>query len=312
MLDGFTLNPGDLDWAPLERLGELTVYDRTEAELVVDRAKDAYIVFVNKTILTAAQLAELPKLKYVGVFATGYNVVDVKAAAKLGIAVTNVPAYSTMSVAQQIFALILAITNRSEHYAQENRKGRWCESPDFAYTDGALIELAGKTFGVVGFGNIGKAATDIARAFGMKLRAFSSKPQSELGDVVKSSLDELFSQSDVVAMCCPLTESNRQMVDARLLSLMRPSAIFINTARGGLVDENALAEALREHRIYAAGLDVLSAEPPTDSNPLLHLDNCYVTPHIAWATLEARRRCLAIAATNLASYLSGTPTNIVS
>ena len=312
VLDGFTLNPGDLNWDELASMGDFTVYDRTPRELVVERASDAEVIFTNKTIITDADMAQLPKLRYIGIFATGYNVVDVNAAGRRSIVVTNIPAYSTDSVAQHIFALLLTITNHVEHYASENRKGRWTESPDFAYTDFPLIELAGKNFGIVGYGHIGKAVARIAQAFCMNVLAFSSKPQGELGNVSKVDIDKLFEESDVVAMCCPLTDKNKGMVNAHLLSLMKPSAIFINTARGGLVDEDALAEALRNGKIYAAGLDVLSSEPPKADNPLLSIPNCYVTPHIAWASHEARTRCMAVAIANLRAFLSGHPQNVVS
>lgn len=312
VLDGFTLNPGDLSWNELEKLGNLTVYERTPSDLVVERAINSEIIFTNKTVITEEHIRLLPRLRYIGVFATGYNIVDVKAASEAGVTVCNVPAYSTDSVAQQIFSLILTITNHSEYYSEQNRLGRWTMSPDFAYTDFPLIELAGKTLGIVGYGNIGKATARIASAFGMHVRVVSSKPQEKLPEVVKTDVEDLFRLCDVVCMCCPLTDDNKGMINDSLLSLMKPSAIFINTARGGLVDEEALARALNEKRIYAAGVDVLSCEPPKENNPLLKARNCYITPHIAWATYEARVRCMKISVDNLKGFLDGKPLNVVS
>ena len=312
ILDGYTLNPGDLSWEGFETLGNVTLYDRTPAGLVVERALDAEVVLTNKTVIDEEAIRLLPKLRYIGIFATGYNVVDVKAASEAGITVCNVPAYSTDSVAQQIFALLLTICNHAEYHAEQNRLGRWCQSADFAYSDFPLMELAGRSLGIVGYGHIGKATARIAAAFGMKVAVCSSKPQEQLPEVVKTDLDHLFSDCDVVCLCCPLTESNRVMVNARLLGLMKPTAIFINTARGGLVDEAALAEALNEGRLYAAGLDVLCSEPPRCDNPLLKARNCYVTPHVAWATQEARRRCMEISVANLRQWMEGEPQNVVS
>lgn len=312
LLDGFTLNAGDLSWAPLAELGNLKVYDRTAPEEVAARCAGAQIVLTNKTVLTADHIARMTECRYIGIVATGVNVVDVAAAVRAGMTVTNVPAYSTESVAQHIFSLILTITNHSEYHAAEDRNGRWGMSPDFAYSDFPLIELAGKRFGVVGFGHIGRAAARIARGFGMKTAAASSKTQEELGDVEKMDLTRLFEQCDVVCLCCPLTDENRGMVNRNLINRMKPTAIFINTSRGGLVNERDLAEALNDRRIYAAGLDVLNREPPVDGSPLLSARNCYVTPHVAWATREARKRCLDIAAANVRLFLAGTPQNVVS
>ncbi len=312
LLDGFTLNSGDLSWEPLAKLGNLKVYDRTAPEEVVARCADAEIVLTNKTVLTAEHIARMSRCRYIGIIATGVNVVDVAAAANAGIVVTNVPSYSTESVAQHSFSLILTITNHSEYHAAEDRNGRWGMSPDFAYSDFPLIELAGKRFGVVGFGHIGCAATRIARGFGMKTAAASSKSQEGLGEVEKMDLEQLFEECDVVCLCCPLTDDNRGMINRTLLDHMKPTAIFINTSRGGLVNEHDLAEALNERRLYAAGLDVLCHEPPVDGSPLLSARNCYVTPHVAWATFEARKRCLDIATANVRLYLAGQPQNVVS
>lgn len=306
ILDGYGMNPGDMSWAPLEELGDLTVYDRTAPEQVLERAAGSEALLTNKTVLTAETLRALPQLRYVGVLATGYNVVDIDAARELGIVVTNIPAYSTDSVVQMVFAHLLAITNRVEHYTDENRRGRWSTNPDFCYWDSPLHELSGKTFGIVGLGNIGMAVSRVARAFGMKVKAYTSKRIEELPDgVSKAGLDELFETSDVVSLHCPLTESTRHLVNADRLAQMKPSAILINTGRGPLVDEKALAEALNSGRIHAAGLDVLSSEPPAADNPLLTARNCFITPHLGWATKEARERLLSIAADNLRGFIAG-------
>lgn len=312
ILDGYGMNPGDMSWAPLEELGDLTVYDRTAPEQVLERAAGSEALLTNKTVLTAETLRALPQLRYVGVLATGYNVVDIDAARELGIVVTNIPAYSTDSVVQMVFAHLLAITNRVAHYTDENRRGRWSTNPDFCYWDTPLHELSGKTFGIVGLGNIGMAVSRVARAFGMKVKAYTSKRIEDLPDgVSKADLDELFETSDVVSLHCPLTESTRHLVNADRLAQMKPSAILINTGRGPLVDEKALAEALDSERIYAAGLDVLSSEPPAADNPLLTARNCFITPHLGWATKEARERLLSIAADNLRGFITGDVRNNV-
>lgn len=312
ILDGYGMNPGDMSWAPLEELGDLTVYDRTAPEQVLERAAGSEALLTNKTVLTVETLRALPQLRYVGVLATGYNVVDIDAARELGIVVTNIPAYSTDSVVQMVFAHLLAITNRVEHYTDENRRGRWSTNPDFCYWDTPLHELSGKTFGIVGLGNIGMAVSRVARAFGMKVKAYTSKRIEELPDgVSKAGLDELFETSDVVSLHCPLTESTRHLVNADRLAQMKPSAILINTGRGPLVDEKALAEALNSGRIHAAGLDVLSSEPPAADNPLLTARNCFITPHLGWATKEARERLLRIAADNLRGFITGDVRNNV-
>lgn len=314
VLDGYTLNPGDLSWDELKKLGKVTVYDRTRAEDVVDRAEGAEIILTNKTVIDREKIESLPNLKYIGVLATGYNVVDLEVAKERGIAVTNIPAYSTASVAQMVFALLLAITNGVEHYTLENRSGRWSRSADFCYWDSTLIELAGKRFGIIGFGNIGQNVAQIALAFGMKVLALTSKAAGELPAGVEkgSSLDVLLSESDVVSLHCPLTESTRHIINAETLSKMKPSAILINTGRGPLIDEAALAEALNRGELRGAGVDVLSTEPPMADNPLLSARNCLVTPHIAWATVEARRRLMETAVSNVASFLAGKPENVVS
>lgn len=300
------MNPGDMSWEPLEQLGELTVYDRTAPSEILGRAAGSEALLTNKTVLTGEILRALPGLRYVGVLATGYNVVDIDTARQLGIVVTNIPAYSTDSVVQMVFAHLLAITNRVEHYTAENRRGRWSGNPDFCYWDSPLHELSGKTFGIVGLGNIGMAVSRVALAFGMKVKAYTSKSPDKLPEgVAKADLDELFSTSDVVSLHCPLTESTRHLVNAARLAQMKPSAILINTGRGPLVDEEALAEALGSGRIHAAGLDVLTSEPPSADNPLLKAPNCFITPHLGWATKEARERLLDIATDNLRGFIAG-------
>lgn len=314
VLDGYALNPGDLSWEGMEKLGELTVYDRTSPEETLKRVEDAEIVLTNKTVLSREIIEKLPDLKYIGVLATGYNVVDREAARERGITVTNIPAYSTDSVAQQVFALLLAITNRVEHYAEENRRGRWCRSEDFCYLDFPIMELAGKCFGIVGFGNIGRSVARIALAFGMRVQALTSKAPEALPKGVEkaASLDSLLAGSDVVSLHCPLTEDTAHMINAATLAKMKPTAIFINTGRGPLVDEAALAEALNSGKLRAAGLDVLSCEPPKKDNPLLRPRNCFITPHLAWASVESRRRLMDIAVENISAFLKGEPVNVVS
>ena len=306
VLDGYGLNPGDLNWDGFEALGELTVYDRTLPSELMQRAAGAEVLITNKTLITAENMADLPELKYIGVLATGYNVVDIDAAKARGIVVTNIPAYSTASVAQMVFAHILNITQRVGYYADENKQGRWTKNADFCYWDTQLVELQGKKMGIVGFGNIGQATARIAQAFGMEVCVYSSKPQFVLpSGIKKMDLDELFAECDVVSLHCPLTPDTKEMVNAERLSKMKSNAILINTGRGPLINEQDLANALNEGRIAAAGLDVLSVEPSVEGNPLLTARNCFITPHIAWATLEARTRLMEIAVQNLKSYLNG-------
>lgn len=312
VLDGYGMNPGDMSWKPLEELGDVTVYDRTPADKVLERSANVEALLTNKTVLSGEMLRKLPQLKYVGVLATGYNVVDIEAARELGIVVTNIPAYSTDSVAQMVFAHLLAIVVRVEHYAAENRAGRWSRSDDFCYWDTPLNELAGKTFGIIGLGNIGRSVARIAGAFGMKVKAFTSKRPDELPEgIAKADLDELFTTSDVISLHCPLTEGTYHLVNAERLAQMKKSAILLNTGRGPLVDEVALASALNNGEIYAAGVDVLSAEPPSADNPLLTARNCFITPHLGWATKEARERLLQIAVDNLKGFIQGDVRNNV-
>lgn len=312
-LDAYTIFPAtDPRWQDFATLGSSKIYDRTAPSEIVERCTDADVVLTNKVPLTADVIAALPKLRYIGILATGYNIVDIEAAAKAGIVVTNIPSYSTESVAQQAFALLLAITNRVESYTRCNDEGHWSSCADFSYRIGPWPELAGKTIGIVGFGHIGAKVAEIARAFGMKVAAFTSKSAEELpSGTVKMELDELFSKADVVSLHCPLLPDTQQMVDAHRLALMQPHAILINTARGQLVDEASLADALAGHRIFAAGLDVMAQEPPAHDNPLLHLPNCFITPHIGWASTEARSRLVDIALANLRAFADGHPQNVV-
>ena len=312
VLDGYGLNPGDLSWSAWETLGELKVYDRTSPSELLERSEGAEVLITNKTLITANDMALLPELKYIGVLATGYNVVDIDEAKARGIVVTNIPAYSTASVAQMVFAHILNITQRVEYYADENTQGRWTNNADFCYWDTNLVELDGKKMGIVGYGNIGKATARIALAFGMEVLAYTSKDQKDLPQgVKKATLDELFAESDVISLHCPLTPDTKELVNANRLKTMKPNAILINTGRGPLVNEQDLADALNEGRIAGAGLDVLSVEPSVADNPLLRAKNCFITPHIAWATKEARTRLMDIAINNLRSYQEGNIINNV-
>ena len=312
ILDAFTANPGDMSWRGLEEQGELRVYDRTKAYETVARAAEADIVLTNKVIINRGIIAQLPRLKYIGVLATGYNVVDIEAAHERGIIVTNVPAYSTESVAQMVFAHLLTVTNRTEHYAILNRKGHWSRNPDFSYWDTELTELAGKTFGIVGLGNIGSRVAQIALAFGMKVKALTSKKDDALpAGIEKDSLEELLATSDVMSLHCPLTDSTRKMINDKTLRQMKPTAILINTGRGPLVDDQAIAEALKEGRLAAFCADVLTEEPPKADNPLLKQPNAFITPHIAWATKDARIRLIQVATDNVRSFLNGKAINVV-
>ncbi len=313
ILDGYALNPGDLSYDCLRQFGELTIYDRTTPDEVIMRAIDADALLTNKVILGEKELAQLPQLRYIGVQATGYNVVDLEAARKYGITVTNIPAYSTASVAQMVMAHLLNITQRTGHYARQCCEGRWSINPDFCYWDTPLIELAGKQMGIVGFGRTGSAVARLAAAFGMKVTAYTSKSQEALPEgVEKLSLDDLFASSDVVSLHCPLTPDTRHLVNAQRLALMKPTAILINTARGPIVDEQAMADALNSGVLHAAGVDVLCEEPPRAGSPLFTARNCFITPHIAWATLEARTRLLQICEANLRAFIEGHPQNVVS
>lgn len=312
ILDGYTTNPGDLSWNGLEAMGELTVYDRTRPSETVARAADAEIVLTNKVVIGREIIDQLPHLKYIGVLATGYNVVDIEAAHEHGITVTNVPAYSTDSVAQMVFAHLLTVTNRTEHYAVENRNGRWSESPDFCYWDTALMELSGKSLGIIGLGNIGQRVAAIANAFGMMVSAYTSKTESQLPSYVKKkTLTAILAESDVVTLHCPLTPDTHHLINSETIRRMKPTAILINTGRGPLVDDQAVADALAEGRIAAFCADVLTEEPPKTGHPLLGIPNAYITPHIAWATKEARIRLLQVATENVRCFINGKPQNMV-
>lgn len=312
VLDGYAANPGDLCWDELKALGECVIYDRTAPEEVLERAAGATIVLTNKTVLTAAQIDALPELKYIGVLATGYNIVDIEAARARGIVVTNIPSYSTSSVAQMVFAHILNIAVQVQHHSEEVHKGRWTNSKDFCFWDTPLIELRGKKLGIVGLGHTGYSTARVAIGFGMEVHAYTSKSAFQLPpEIRKMELDELFRECDIISLNCPLTESTRNMVNAERLKLMKPTAILINTGRGQLINEQDLADALNSGQIYAAGLDVLSQEPPRADNPLLTAKNCYITPHIAWATTAARERLMHIMMDNIKAYLEGKPINNV-
>lgn len=308
VLDGYTLNPGDLSWDELKALGECTVYDRTDPEHIVERASDAEIVLTNKTPLMREAMRRLTKLKYIGVLATGYNIVNVEMAKKRGIVVTNVPDYGNYSVAQMVFALLLEQTQHVAHHAFTVRKGRWSRNPDYSYWLHPLIELHGLTMGIVGYGRIGQVVARMAEAFGMKVLVHTRTPRA---GVVNVSLDELFSQSDVISLHCPLTPETEKMINDYRLAQMKPTAYLINTSRGGLVDEDALAKALNDGKIAGVGLDVLSEEPPPLNQPLFEARNCIITPHIAWATKAARARLMDIAVANIKAFLAGQPTHVV-
>ncbi len=314
VLDGATLNPGDLDWGALEALGSLTVHDRTPEAEVRARAAEAEALLVNKVTLSGDTLRALPRLRYVGVLATGFDRVDVAAARERGVVVTNVPAYGTESVAQATFALLLELTHHTGEHAAGVRAGRWSRSDDFCYWDAPLVELAGRTLGIVGFGAIGRAVARIGRGFGMRVIASArSEAGDEPGDadVPRLPLDALLAESDVVSLHLPLTAGTQGLLDARRIARMKPGAYLLNTARGGLVDSGALARALLEGRLAGAGLDVLEAEPPPPDHPLLSAPRCIVTPHVAWATTAARRRLLAEVVENLRAFCEDEPRNVV-
>ncbi len=317
VLDGDTLNPGDLDWSPLEALGKLTVHPRTSTGNVVATVGDAPFVLTNKTVLDAATIEKLPSLRYIGVLATGVNVVDLQAARKRGVPVTNVPGYSTDSVAQQAFALLLELTNQVGSHSDAVRDGDWEKCDDFSFTLSPIIELAGKTLGIVGMGAIGKAMSRIGAAMGMKIAAAHQRSMKSVSlpgiDITWLPLEELLATADVVSLHCPLTDATKHMINADRLKLMKPAAYLLNTGRGPLLDEAAVDEALRQGRLAGAGLDVLSAEPPagTPRNPLVGAPNCVITPHVAWASVEARRRLMQRVAENVAAFQSGQAINVV-
>ena len=307
VLDGFVINPGDLSWKPLEELVSLKVYERTPEELIVERAREARIILTTKAPLSSETIKQLPLLRHIGVLATGYNIIDMEAAAARGVVVTNIPNYGTASVAQGAFALLLALCHKITLHSEAARSGEWSANPDWSFTKAPMSELAGKTLGILGFGRIGQQVARIAEAFQMRVIA-ASNPRSG-GPWVQ--VDELFSVADVVSLHCPLTPATSGIVNAERLRRMKRTALLINTSRGPLVEEQELADALNEGLIAGAGLDVLSTEPPPEDNPLLHAKNCIVTPHVAWATQEARARLLQIAVANVAAFLQGKPQNVI-
>lgn len=306
VLDGYTLNPGDLSWDELKNLGDVTVYDRTSPEDVITRIDNATAILTNKVIIDRNIMLACPNLKYIGVLATGYNVVDINAAHELGITVTNIPAYSTDSVAQMVFAHILNITNDIARYANETKDGKWSACSDFCYWNAPIIELSGKTMGIIGLGNIGMAVARIALAFGMKVLAATSKSQDTLpAGITATSIDDVLNNADIISLHCPLTDGTREMINKESLKKMKRSAILINTGRGPLVNEEDLATALNNGDIAAFGADVLSVEPARNDNPLIGAKHCYITPHIAWATTEARTRLMKTAIENVRQFTSG-------
>jgi glycerate dehydrogenase len=312
VLDGYATNPGDLSWDGLAEFGKLAVYDRTPAELTVERAAGAEVLITNKVFIGAAEMAALPELAYIGIQATGVNVVDLDAARRHRIAVANVPAYSTASVAQHVFALLLELARGVGRHNQRVRQGAWTNCPDFAFQDTPQIELADKVFGIVGFGDIGQATAKIAAAFGMRILVHTRTPDPQaFPDIDYVELDQMLTEADVISLSCPLTSETEKLINAERLARMKSAAYLINTGRGLLVDETALADALRDGEIAGAGLDVLSQEPPPSDNPLLDAPNCYITPHLAWATKAARQRLIDELVANLKAFLAGESRNRV-
>ena len=312
VLDGFTLNPGDLSWDGIKKLGKCSIYERTPPGLTVERAKHAEVIFTNKVVFDKKVIEQLPNLKYIGVLATGYNVVDINAAKNAGIIVTNIPAYSTNSVAQMVFSHILNFTQNVAIHAESVKNGDWAKSIDFAYWKTPQTELAGKTLGIIGFGKIGQAVAKIALAFGMKVIFNNRSLKRTEIKAVQVELETVFSESDFISINCPLTEENAGFINRSALAKMKKTAFLINTGRGPLINESDLAEALNNETIAGAGLDVLSLEPASPDNPLPKAKNCFITPHIAWATYEARTRLMEIATKNLTAFLEGNPQNVVS
>ena len=311
ILDGFTLNPGDLEWSAVSALGEVAVYDRTPPELVGIRAAGAEVVLTNKTVLSAEVIEGLPELRYIGVLATGYNVVDVVAARRRGIVVTNVPGYGTAAVAQHVMALLLELTQRTGLHSDGVRAGEWARSVDWCYWRTPLVELSGLTMGLVGFGAIGQAVARLARAFGMPVLVATRTPRGEMDGVEYTTMDELFRRADVVSLHCPLTPETQGLVHAGRLAVMKPSAFLINTGRGPLIVEQDLADALHNGQLAGAGLDVLCTEPPAADNPLLTAPRCLITPHLAWAAQASRQRLMKAVAENIQAFQAGKPVNVV-
>jgi glycerate dehydrogenase len=313
VLDGYTLNPGDLSWEKLEQSGDVTVYERTPAEKVSDRAKDAEIILTNKTPVSADVINKLPSLKYIGVLATGYNVVDIEAARQKGVLVTNVPGYGTDSVVQLTFALLLELCQHVQRHSDAVMEGKWARSADWCFWDFPLVELAGKTMGILGFGTIGQQVADVAAAFGMKVvgQSRTQTDQAHRKNFKWVSLEELLQTSDVISIHCPLTPETKGLINKDALQKMKPSAFLLNTSRGPIIVDQDLADALNNKVIAGAGIDVLSVEPPPAGNPLFRAKNCLITPHIAWATKEARTRLMNSVAENVSAFLSGRPVNVV-
>jgi glycerate dehydrogenase len=311
VLDGYALNPGDLSWSSLEKLGNVQIFDRTPPEEIVARSVGATVALTNKTPFSRQTLAQLPDLKYIGVFATGHDIVDSAAAKEQGIVVTNVPRYATDSVAQMVFAHLLNLVLHVADHGRTVTEGRWSNCPDFCYWDWPLIDLNGLTLGLIGLGQIGRAVAKLGTAFGMNVIAYDPRTSDQPPDIRFVPLEELFQTSDVISLHCPLTQETSKLINSDRLKLIKPTAFLINTSRGGLIDEPALAEALNSGRLAGAGLDVLTVEPPPADHPLLRAKNCCITPHIAWASKKARQRLLDEAVKNLSAYLAGTPRNVV-
>lgn len=313
VLDGYTLNPCDLSWDELNELGDVTIYNRTKKSDLIERAKSAEILITNKTILDRDIINQLPKLKYIGVLATGYNVVDIKTAAEKNIIVTNVPSYSTKSVAQMVFALILELTLNVGLHSNSVKNGEWSESSDFSYWKRPLIELDGLSLGIIGYGQIGREVAKLGNSYGMKILVNTrSKIIDHEKYISQVTFNEIFNLSDIITLHLPLTEKSKNMISKTQLSKMKKSTFIINTSRGPLVNEEDLAEALNNYQISGAGLDVLSTEPPSNSNPLLKAKNCIITPHIAWATQASRKRLMSVAVINIKAFINGLPKNVVS
>lgn len=315
VLDGYAMNPGDLAWDGLQELGDVVIFDRSSENEILERAEGAEMVLTNKVSLPAHIIEALPALKYIGIMATGYNMVDIDCANKRGIVVTNVPGYSTPSVVQLTFSLLLELCYHTQRHSDAVMKGKWAASPDFCFWDYPLTELSGKTLGIIGFGSIGQKVADVGTAFGMSILAYSrtKTDQSHRKNFRwAAEPDELLAQADIVSLHCPLTPQTENLINVASLSIMKPSAVIINTSRGGLIDAQALADALNEERISGAGIDVLAVEPPPVDNPLFKAKNCLITPHIAWATKESRLRLMGVVIGNITSFLNGQPVNVIS
>jgi len=312
ILDGYTINPGDLNWNGIKDLGECLIYDYTPPETTVERSKKAEAILTSKVIFNKEVIEQLPALKYIGVLATGYNVIDTEVTKQAGITVTNIPAYSTESVAQMVFSHILHFVQNISVHSESVKRGDWAESIHFSYHLTPQIELAGKTLGIIGFGQIGEAVAKIGLAFGMKVIYNNRSKKRTSLKAFQVDLDTLFMKSDFISINCPLTEDNKEFINSSAINKMKAGAFLINTGRGQLINERDLADALNEGRIAGAGLDVLSTEPPKSDNPLIHAKNCWITPHIAWATFEARQRLINIATENLKAFMDGNPVNVVS